>query len=286
MSEFKLTQEEDNNKQNIHLYKHDNTYEKSKMFEIKKSYSVRFNLDKNEIIKYTKRKTSNDNKCFHRINLERFRSKSHTKLKLNPEMVPQIKPKISKVNPSPMKLHKSKTTNGIQPFEFESYSDNEEKEMNEYIIKDDNSNSIHNIEESNLNGNTLNDIRSISMLRQEMIQIKLQLVNSNELTMKMNRKGSANDNNSNINLLKTEEKDEKKNKRKSLWKKFIINQHKEMNLSLSRSCLDFCSIEQINSLNNKKVHSNKSQSSNSFSILNILECAANERKLLRKSNIY
>ena len=71
-------------------------------------------------------------------------------------MVPQIKPKLSSINPSPMKLHKSKTINGIQPFEFESYSDNEEKEINEYLIKDDND-KLSNVQDLNANGNKVNN---------------------------------------------------------------------------------------------------------------------------------
>ena len=74
----------------------DNDNDNRSSVKIKKSYSVKFNIDDDN----TQKESYAD--C---IIQDRTRSKSHMSFKYRPEMVPIIKPKQSSVKPSPMKLH-------------------------------------------------------------------------------------------------------------------------------------------------------------------------------------
>ena len=221
------------------------------LVKIKKSYSVRFGVDVN------RKEKEEHNDC---IVQDRTRSKSHISFTYRPEMVPIIKPKQSTIKPSPMKLHKRR-----------SLIDVEDESMNC---------------SENENNDKENEYKTLYTLRLELIKIKMKVSKKetvyNEyesyVQIKINKRNNVN---SSIYVNKENGNWFVKRKREMMWKKYIHRQQHTNNSGLCHKNKSFLLCCENSSNNLCKYNIN-----NSFSILNILENAAKERKILRKSNIY
>lgn len=184
---------------------------------------------------------------------DRTRSRSHISFTYRPEMVPIIKPKQSTIKPSPMKLHKRRSLIDVEDDSMDcSENENNDKE---------------------------NEYKTLYALRLELMKIKMKVSQKeiiyneyeNYVQTKMNKRNNVN---SSIYISKENGILFVKRKREKMWKKYI-NRLQHYN---HKSFLRYCR----NSSNNLC----KYNMNNSFSILNILENAAKERKIFRKSNIY
>ena len=183
---------------------------------------------------------------------DRTRSRSHISFKYRPEMVPIIKPKQSTIKPSPMKLHKRRSLIDVEDDSMDcSENENNDKEK---------------------------EYKTLYALRLELMKIKMKVSQKeiiyneyeNYVQTKINKRNNVN---SSIYISKENGILFVKRKREKMWKKYINRQHHN-----HKSFLRYCR----NSSNNLC----KYNMNNSFSILNILENAAKERKIFRKSNIY
>lgn len=184
---------------------------------------------------------------------DRTRSRSHISFTYRPEMVPIIKPKQSTIKPSPMKLHKRRSLIDVEDDSMDcSENENNDKE---------------------------NEYKTLYALRLELMKIKMKVSQKeiiyneyeNYVQTKMNKRNNVN---SSIYISKENGILFVKRKREKMWKKYINRQQHHNHKSFLRYCR--------NSSNNLC----KYNMNNSFSILNILENAAKERKIFRKSNIY
>jgi hypothetical protein len=184
---------------------------------------------------------------------DRTRSRSHISFTYRPEMVPIIKPKQSTIKPSPMKLHKRRSLIDVEDDSMDcSENENNDKE---------------------------NEYKTLYALRLELMKIKMKVSQKeiiyneyeNYVQTKMNKRNNVN---SNIYISKENGILFVKRKREKMWKKYINRLQHHNHKSFLRYCR--------NSSNNLC----KYNMNNSFSILNILENAAKERKIFRKSNIY
>jgi hypothetical protein len=225
----------------------DNDNDNIGLVKIKKSYSVKFGVD----VKSKEKEPHND--C---IIQDRTRSRSHISFTYRPEMVPIIKPKQSTIKPSPMKLHKRRSLIDVEDDSMDcSENENNDKE---------------------------NEYKTLYALRLELMKIKMK-VNKKETVY--NEYESFVQTKINVNSSIYVNKENRiwfvKRKREMMWKKFI-NRQQHTNKSVlchdNKSFLLCC--------NNSSNNLCKYNMNNSFSILNILENAAKERKILRKSNIY
>jgi hypothetical protein len=188
-----------------------------------------------------------------RIIQDRTRSRSHISFTYRPEMVPIIKPKQSTIKPSPMKLHKRRSLIDVEDDSMDcSENENNDKE---------------------------NEYKTLYALRLELMKIKMKVSQKeiiyneyeNYVQTKMNKRNNVN---SSIYISKENGILFVKRKREKMWKKYINRLQHHNHKSFLRYCR--------NSSNNLC----KYNMNNSFSILNILENAAKERKIFRKSNIY
>ena len=184
---------------------------------------------------------------------DRTRSRSHISFTYRPEMVPIIKPKQSTIKPSPMKLHKRRSLIDVEDDSMDcSENENNDKE---------------------------NEYKTLYALRLELMKIKMKVSQKeivyneyeNYVQTKMNKRNNVN---SSIYISKENGILFVKRKREKMWKKYINRQQHHNHKSFLRYCR--------NSSNNLC----KYNMNNSFSILSILENAAKERKIFRKSNIY
>jgi hypothetical protein len=184
---------------------------------------------------------------------DRTRSRSHISFTYRPEMVPIIKPKQSTIKPSPMKLHKRRSLIDVEDDSMDcSENENNDKE---------------------------NEYKTLYALRLELMKIKMKVSQKeiiyneyeNYVQTKMNKRNNVN---SSIYISKENGILFVKRKREKMWKKYINRLQHHNHKSFLRYCR--------NSSNNLC----KYNMNNSFSILNILENAAKERKIFRKSNIY
>jgi hypothetical protein len=184
---------------------------------------------------------------------DRTRSRSHISFTYRPEMVPIIKPKQSTIKPSPMKLHKRRSLIDVEDDSMDcSENENNDKE---------------------------NEYKTLYTLRLELMKIKMKVSKKeivyneyeNYVQTKMNKRNNVN---SSIYISKENGILFVKRKREKMWKKYINRLQHHNHKSFLRYCR--------NSSNNLC----KYNMNNSFSILNILENAAKERKIFRKSNIY
>ena len=184
---------------------------------------------------------------------DRTRSRSHISFTYRPEMVPIIKPKQSTIKPSPMKLHKRRSLIDVEDDSMDcSENENNDKE---------------------------NEYKTLYALRLELMKIKMKVSQKeivyneyeNYVQTKMNKRNNVN---SSIYISKENGILFVKRKREKMWKKYINRQQHHNHKSFLRYCR--------NSSNNLC----KYNMNNSFSILSIMENAAKERKIFRKSNIY
>ena len=184
---------------------------------------------------------------------DRTRSRSHISFTYRPEMVPIIKPKQSTIKPSPMKLHKRRSLIDVEDDSMDcSENENNDKE---------------------------NEYKTLYALRLELMKIKMKVSQKeiiyneyeNYVQTKMKKRNNVN---SSIYISKENGILFVKRKREKMWKKYINRLQHHNHKSFLRYCR--------NSSNNLC----KYNMNNSFSILNILENAAKERKIFRKSNIY
>jgi hypothetical protein len=168
-------------------------------------------------------------------------------------MVPIIKPKQSTIKPSPMKLHKRRSLIDVEDDSMDcSENENNDKE---------------------------NEYKTLYTLRLELMKIKMKVSQKeiiyneyeNYVQTKMNKRNNVN---SSIYISKKNGILFVKRKREKMWNKYINRLQHHNHKSFLRYCR--------NSSNNLC----KYNMNNSFSILNILENAAKERKIFRKSNIY
>ena len=221
---------------------------------------------------------------------DRFRSHSHFLFKYRPEMVPQIKPKHCAMKPSPMKLCKKSSFRIIKnetncfcyscPDSDDSFSFSDEFESLSPINSKEN---------------------SIIGLRKEMIQFRTfsSIMNDNISKDYESLLQTGNIINSDIMFVDTSGVNAIRKKRFPFWKKYILKLQEDQfsnwsyknesenfeilsdKMSLSTNYND--SICEIKKTSNKKVRHTIGDVKPS--ILDILECAANEKKT-RQSNVY
>ena len=246
----------------------------------KKSISVKFTV--------SPRKTPSDIEESHSsLNTnDRFRSHSHFLFKYRPEMVPQIKPKTSTMKPSPMKLCKKSShiiRDNINNIDCFSCPDSDDS----FSFTDESETSSPTNSENNI---------SVTHLRKQMSQLKTFSLIMNDNTSKDFE-----------SLLKTEKIvgddvisleingicTRRQKKRVPYWKKYIVKlQEDQLCNWLYKNELESSEIisgkTSISTNYNDSVCDRKKNSSKKVrhtvgdgkpSILDILECAANEKKL-------
>lgn len=205
---------------------------------------------------------------------DRVRSNSHFSFYCRPEFVPKPKPKPTTVKPSPMKLCRKIICNSTI---------NKPSILNDYHIncldclscpESDNEDDGSSFSSETLPFSPPEDSRSskVEILRKEMVKVRTSTLdekspNEYECILKID------------DLINQEKKRKKTN---SLWKKHIIKQEEKNWLNKSCGCGNG-GIDGRNPLKLKKTLSGN------FSILGILESAANEKVNhidLRQSSIY
>ena len=225
--------------------------------KLKKSISVRFQQE-------TFAKKQNDIK---ESIPERIRSNSHMSFQYRPEFVPKPKPKPTKVNPSPMKLcqknflsrHKS-NGNIIQNLRKDVLEIDEISNDSLSLSGDNNS---LNLDEDDNDIEEQSEVTNVSKIRKELNledNIKPQCVDDYDDVL-------------NIDALV--QQGGKKKKSRSVWKKHIQQQDQERNWIHNSYCPEKDSLKL-----------RKTVSGGNFSIIKILESAANEKKSLHQSNFY
>ena len=223
--------------------------------KLKKSISVRFQQE-------TFAKKQNDIK---ESIPERIRSNSHMSFQDRPEFVPKPKPKPTKVNPSPMKLckknflprHKS-NWNVIQNLRKDVLEI--DKISNDSLSLSGDNNSLKLDEDDN---DIEEEVTNVSKIRKE-----LNLDDEDNL-----KPQCVDDYDDVLNIDALVQQGGKKKKSKSVWKKYIQQQDQERNWSHNSYCPE-----------TEKLR--KTVSGGNFSIIKILESAANEKKSLHQSNFY
>lgn len=226
--------------------------------KLKKSISVRFQQE-------TFAKKQNDIK---ESIPERIRSNSHMSFQYRPEFVPKPKPKPTKVNPSPMKLckknflsrHKS-NWNVIQNLRKDVLEI--DQISNDSLSLSGDNNSLKLDEDDN---DIEEEVTNVSKIRKE-----LNLDDEDNL-----KPQCVDDYDDVLNIDALVQQGGKKKKSKSVWKKHIQQQDQERNWFHNSYCP-----ETENSLKLRKT-----VSGGNFSIIKILESAANEKKSLHQSNFY
>jgi hypothetical protein len=255
----------------------------------KKSVSVKFTVPPRK----ARQNPSEVEESYYGLNTnDRFRSHSHFLFKYRPEMVPQIKPKTSTMKPSPMKLCKKPShviRDNINNIDCFSCSDS------------DNSFSFINESEASSPINSENNI-SVTNLRKQMSKLKTFSLIMNDNTSKDYEsllKTEKIVNNDIINLEINGMCSRRQKKRVPYWKKYIVKlQEDQLGNWLYKSELEssdlISSKTSISTNHNDSVCDKKKNSSKKVrhtvgdckpSILDILECAANEKKT-RQSNLY
>lgn len=227
--------------------------------KLKKSISVRFQQE-------TFAKKQNDIK---ESIPERIRSNSHMSFQYRPEFVPKPKPKPTKVNPSPMKLckknflsrHKS-NGNIIQNLRKDVLEIDEISNDSLSLSGDNNS---LNLSEDDNDIEEQSEVTNVSKIRKE-----LNLDDEDNI-----KPQCVDDYDDVLNIDALVQQGGKKKKSKSVWKKHIQQQDQERNWIHNSYCPE---------KDNLKLR--KTISGGNFSIIKILESAANEKKSLHQSNFY
>lgn len=198
---------------------------------------------------------------------ERIRSNSHMSFQYRPEFVPKPKPKPTKVNPSPMKLckknflsrHKS-NGNIIQNLRKDVLEIDEISNDSLSLSGDNNS---LNLDEDDNDIEEQSEVTNVSKIRKE-----LNLDDEDNI-----KPQCVDDYDDVLNIDALVQQGGKKKKSKSVWKKHIQQQDQE------RIHNSYC--PETDSLKLRKTISG-----GNFSIIKILESAANEKKSLHQSNFY
>ena len=227
--------------------------------KLKKSISVRFQQE-------TFAKKQNDIK---ESIPERIRSNSHMSFQYRPEFVPKPKPKPTKVNPSPMKLckknflsrHKS-NGNIIQNLRKDVLEIDEISNDSLSLSGDNNS---LNLDEDDNDIEEQSEVTNVSKIRKE-----LNLDDEDNV-----KPQCVDDYDDVLNIDALVQQGGKKKKSKSVWKKHIQQQDQERNWIHNSYCPETDSLKL-----------RKTVSGGNFSIIKILESAANEKKSLHQSNFY
>lgn len=258
-------------------------FEELEQIRPKKSISVKFAVSPR---KQRQQSSVEDSKTLNTN--DRFRSHSHFLFKYRPEMVPQIKPKHCPMKPSPMKLCRKSSRIIINETNSFCYSCPDSDDSFSFLDEFESLSPINSKE--NL----------IIGLRKEMIQIKTfsSIMNDNVSKDYESLIQTGNNINNDI-ILDTSGVNTIRKKRFPFWKKYIHKLQEDQfsnwsyknesenyeilsdKMSLSTNYND--SICEIKKSSNKKVRHTIGDVKPS--ILDILECAANEKKT-RQSNVY
>jgi hypothetical protein len=258
-------------------------FEELEQIRPKKSISVKFAVSPR---KQRQQSSVEDSKTLNTN--DRFRSHSHFLFKYRPEMVPQIKPKHCQLKPSPMKLCRKSSRIIINETNSFCYSCPDSDDSFSFLDEFESLSPINSKE------------NSIIGLRKEMIQVKTfsSIMNDNVSKDYESLIQTGNIINNDI-ILDTSGVNTIRKKRFPFWKKYIHKLQEDQfsnwsyknesenceilsdKMSLSTNYND--SIYEIKKSSNKKVRHTIGDVKPS--ILDILECAANEKKT-RQSNIY
>lgn len=226
--------------------------------KLKKSISVRFQQE-------TFAKKTNDIK---ESIPERVRSNSHMSFQCRPEFVPKPRPKPTKVNPSPMKLCKKNFLSRHKSNDMCKDVPETDEVLDDSLSLSGDNNSLVLDDDDNDNEEKDNEVTNVAKIRKE---LNLDEEDNNK------KNPCVDDDYDNIlNIDALVQAGGKKKKSRSVWRKHIQKQDEERNWLHNSYCP-----EEENSLKIRKT-----VSGGNFSIIKILESAANEKKSLHQSNFY